>query len=372
MTALEVHRSRLVPVTAAVLLVIALASLLVLRIVAQEPPGDGQAAAHVPPPRQLDAASLEVPCWSCPEAGSWPLLFRTDLDLLAPLGSGTRNAGELLAPFEKERGSRADEAEAFMARRRSVDNRPDLGEVAPADDPLLLASEPLADQARMWFYPDIFPMEGAATRVPNLLLALSLARSWIARGVQATDAKAGLEDCRRAVRLGRLLRQEDVVLINDLVGLACIHIGTRGIFEIAQRIGDRDLALLASIVLGEVAPQRLYTSKRIAEVDVSPFVSKGSDGSYHVDLPEDRFETLLETLTSSPHRLIRGEATLGAHAVLYYGSPDHRARARVALESIASSDDIPFASLAAWALRPQPDDDLMLSHPPKAFGAHEN
>ena len=27
-----------------------------------------------------------MPCWSCPQARSWPITFKTDLDLLAPLG----------------------------------------------------------------------------------------------------------------------------------------------------------------------------------------------------------------------------------------------------------------------------------------------
>ncbi len=80
--------------------------------------------------------------------------------------------------------------------------------------------------------------------------------------VDAEDPEEGLEDCRRAIRLGRLLRQDDVVIINDLVGLACIHIGTRGVYRIAQREGDTELALLASIILGEVAPQRMMTATR--------------------------------------------------------------------------------------------------------------
>ena len=92
-------------------------------------------------------------------------------------------------------------------------------------DELLLEAEPWVDLAVMHFYPDVFPMEGAETRITNLLFMLTMARSWTARGVDADDPDQGLEDCRRAIRLGRLLRQEDVVIINDLVGLACIHIG---------------------------------------------------------------------------------------------------------------------------------------------------
>ena len=37
-------------------------------------------------PRDVQTADLEVPCWSCPSAKTWPVRFQTDLDLIAPLG----------------------------------------------------------------------------------------------------------------------------------------------------------------------------------------------------------------------------------------------------------------------------------------------
>ena len=73
-------------------------------------------------------------------------------------------------------------------------------------------------------------------------------RRWVARGLRSPDPELGLEDCRRVIRLGRLLRQEDTVIISDLVGLACIRMGTQGIYEIAVREGDAKLALLAGWV----------------------------------------------------------------------------------------------------------------------------
>ncbi len=180
--------------------------------------------------------------------------FQT-ISLIAPLGDGPANAAEFFAAFEKQRGPRAADAEAMQARR--VERSDDIGMVVAAADELLLEAEPWVDQATMRFYPDVFPMEGAGTRITNLLVMLTMARSWTARGVDADDPERGLDDCRRAIRLGRLLRQEDVVIINDLVGLACIHIGTRGVYRIAQGEGNTELALLASIVLG-VAPARRW------------------------------------------------------------------------------------------------------------------
>ena len=44
-------------------------------------------ASPVPTPLAGHGSALEVPCWSCPSARGWPVRFRTDLDLLAPLGN---------------------------------------------------------------------------------------------------------------------------------------------------------------------------------------------------------------------------------------------------------------------------------------------
>ena len=154
-------------------------------------------------------------------------------------------------------GPRAADATAAMGRR--IEGPEWIGEVLPPDDPLLLEAEPWCDQATMTFYPEIFELDGYATRITNLLLPLNFVRSWVARGVAAETTEAAMTDFRRAIRLGRLLRQEDVVVISDLVGLACIHLATRGVYERALADGDLELALLASVVLGEVAPQRLGT-----------------------------------------------------------------------------------------------------------------
>jgi hypothetical protein len=354
-------------VIAAFAVVVVLGGLLVVRLLAQEPAIALAPSASVPEPARLDAGSLEVPCWSCPYAKEWPLRFRTDLDLLAPLGTGDRNAGEFFALFEKERGSRAKDALAFMDRRVETPGHEEIGAAVPGDDPLLLEAEPWVDQAQLWFYPDIYPMEGIATRIPNLLFTLALARSWTLRGVLAEDPLEGIEDCRRAIRLGRLLRQEDVILINDLVGLACIHIGSRGVFEIAQRTGDHDLALLASIVLGEVAPQRLFTSQRITALDVTPDLSRNADGSYHLDSSERRIEALIDTLESSPDRRFLGEALMDSHAVLYLGTESQRARIRKAVESVAGCDDAVFETVAKQVLSEPPSEELFKQLlPPKS------
>jgi hypothetical protein len=355
---LDRRTSRLVPAIAAAI-VLLLGGLLAARLLARQPSPPAPPTGSVAAPLAGTLASLEVPCWSCPDAADWPIRFRTDLDLLAPLGDGAANAAEWFALFEKERGPRSKEAAAFMDRRVELPGLADFGQVVPGDDPLLLEAEPWVDQAVMSFYPEVYPMEGYDTRITNLLVPLTMARSWTARGVAADDPARGLEDCRRAIRLGRLLRQEDAVLINDLVGLACIHIGTRGVYRIAQRTGDTELALLASVVLGEVAPQRLYTSQRITEVDLTPYLEKLADGSFALDAPDAVVERIVAMATGGTDRRFRGEALLGAHIVAHHGTPSQQEKVRATLDQIAASGDPDFASFAAWSRDTLPSQTLL-------------
>jgi hypothetical protein len=288
--------------------------------------------------------------------------FQTDLDLIAPLGDGAGNAAEFFALFEKQRGPRAAEAEALMARRFEADN--ELGMIVAGDDELLVEAEPWVDQARMSFYPNIFPMEGVETRITNLLFALTLARSWTARGVDAHDPEQGLEDCRRAIRLGRLLRQEDVVIINDLVGLACIHLGSRGVYRIAQRTGDLGLALLASVVLGEVAPQRMTTAEKISAFDLAPYLRREPSGRHRLDLPDEHLEAVVEASESLTERRFFGELILTSNVVLYLGTPAQQASVRMVLTGLATGDDPIIADFAQWALDTRPTDEQLAGYYP--------
>ena len=355
-------------ITAAVTIVLVLGGLLAARLVLRwwqtsrlvVPPH-----LQVEAPRETPASDLEVPCWSCPSAKQWPVRFQTDLDLLAPLGDGPANAAEFFALFEKERGTRAGDAEAAQSRR--FERADDIGMVVAPDDELLLEAEPWVDQAAMRFYPDVFPMEGGGTRITNLLVMLTLARSWTARGVDAADPEEGLADCRRAIRLGRLLRQDDVVIINDLVGLACIHIGARGVYRIAQREGDTGLALLAAIVIGEVAPQRLMTAERISVFDLKPYVRHEANGRVALDLPDSYLDTAMETAERFTERRFFGEVCMTGILILHRGTPAQQARIREQLEGLAANDDPMISGFARWALETQPTDEIFTEwYPPPA------
>jgi hypothetical protein len=294
-------------------------------------------AASLPGPGSIDA--LKVPCWGCPEADGWPIAYRTDLDLLAPLGKGAGNAALWLKDFSKQVGAREDEAE--QAAKRRVEGPGDYGKVLSGDDPLLVEALPWADQAVMRFYPDVYPMEGFETRLPNLLFALTVGKSWAARAAVHPDAPTAPDDCRRAIRWGRLLRQDDTTLIQDLIGLACIRLGTEQLYAIAVRRGDHQLALASAIVLGEHAPQRLRTAHLMTRLDLTS--SRG------IDVTDRKLDAVIEAARSSKDRRFRLEGIYKLAVVRAVGSRQQRQAAETALDELTGSPDPLLSAAARWA-----------------------
>jgi hypothetical protein len=349
--------SKKLPVTAAAAAIAVLAALLALRVLFPGPvaalKAPSAAAATVPAPAATDLASLDLPAWHHSKNKGWPLAYKTDLDLLAPLGSGRANAGEWLAQFANEVGPRAAEAQASIDRRVE---HPVLAKVLPFDDPLLAEAEPWCDQAEMRFYPELFPLEGFATRLPNLLLPMALARTWVARGLDAASDEAALADFRRAIRLGRLLRQEDAILISDLVGLECIRVGAWGIFT-RFKASDPALALVASVVVGEAAPQRLLTAERITALSLSPYLRDVGDGRFVLTAPDSVLASATAMATAGTDRRFVAEAALTAAVFALLGSPDQQARADELLATMAADPDPVIATLARWTLDHPPASD---------------
>jgi hypothetical protein len=291
--------------------------------------------------------ALTVPCWSCPIAKEWPVRFRTDLDLLAPLGTGPANAAEWFKDFAKPDGRRYEEAEAAMARRVDAG---ETGKVLPANDPLLLEAEPWCDQATMRFYPGVFPQKGVETQLPNLLLDLTFARSWIARGEKEANPEKALADFRRVVRFGRLLRQEDATVMSDLVGLACIRIGAEAIYGLAAKRGDTPLMLAAAIVQGEAAPQRLSTAALLTRLDVTSSVKTGAAGESTLELPERKLDDLVKVATASPDLRFRAEAIVVLNFVRFLGTAGQQEKALSVLNRLAAEKESEnLAALAAWS-----------------------
>jgi hypothetical protein len=293
--------------------------------------------AHVPLPIHIDVP--KVPCWSCPDSEKWPIRFQTDLDVLAPLGDGPANAGLWLKDFARPQGARLEEAEA--ATKRRVEAPGGIGLVLPPNDPLLEEAEPWADQSSMRFYPDVWAAEGASTPIPNLLVAITLSRSWVARAASNPDSPAAIEDCRRAIRWGRLLRQEDATVIQDLVGLACIRIGAEQLYELAARRGDQPLMLAAAIVQGEAAPQRLRSAEFMTRIL--------TDGKYEKVMGQN-VDRAIQAAETSPDRRFRNEAIVMLGFTRFMGTSDQRESAEKTLTGLKSSSDALTAGNARWAL----------------------
>lgn len=343
--------------TVALAVLAALAGLLVVRVSVGQPPRafatSQPPAAIVPAPGQFTLDKLDLPCWGCLWAQGWPLRYVTDLDLIAPLGTGTANAATWFAQFAKPNGPRFAEAEAALARRvqhGALPIAPKGLDVLPPNDPLLAEAATWCDQSTMRFYPAVFPVQGGETQLPNNLLAVTFARSWMARGYDAADFDAAMPDFRRVIRLGRLLRQDDVVLINDLVGLTFIRWGVEAIYDRAHKEGRRDLALLTAVLAGEGPPQRYLSAARQTEADVTPYVRRAADGSTILDLPDARFDAIRTTANASPDRRFRIEAMGSLRLVVRFAPATMRAQARAVLEQLARSDDPIVAASARWNL----------------------
>lgn len=359
------RKSKMLPVVLAAAVIVFLTGSLGARLVARGGAANALRAPNsvVPEPDSIELTDIEVPCWGCLGSIDWAVKFQTDLDLLAPLGNGTANAAEWFALFTKEIGPRTDDATVAMARR--VDGPDWVGSVLPADDPLLLEAEPWCDQATMAFYPNIYEFDGYRTRVPNLLLPLNFARSWVARGLVAEDESEAMGDFRRAIRLGRLLRQEEITVIADLVALECIHLGLRGIYERALSGGDVELALLASIAVGEVAPQRFATKQHLTSTDMVDSIRLDDDGEIEFRLQSGKLDTVIETANSSPDRRFRLEAVLGLNTVRSLGTSEEKERATDVLRELAVDSDPAVAAGAQWGLANEPDVEQLKEWLPK-------
>lgn len=362
-------------VFAAIAVVVLLAGTLGVRLLAQgrsasskavpaRLPRYTQAAPPASVPAPLPIGALKVPCWGCPDGNEWPIAFQTDLDLLAPLGKGTANAALWLKDFSKQVGAR--EADAEEAANRRVEGPGDYGKVLPGEDPLLAEAEPWADQGVMRLYPDVYPVAGFETRLPNLLFALTLSKSWAARAATHPDSPAAIEDVRRAIRLGRLLRQDDATVIQDLVGIACIRLGAAQLYDLAVRRGDHQLALASAIVLGEHAPQRLRTAQILTRLELTAVdgfepTHLGRVFKSGHEVTESKLAAVLEIAKNAAGRRFRLEAVAQLHLVRQLGSKAQQARVEETLDGLIGGPDPLVAAAARHARQTTIDDETLTS-----------
>jgi hypothetical protein len=319
------------------------------------PAGAGEAPPHPP---SISLADVPDPFW-------WPthifegdpvaLEFAVDLDLLAPLGSKPGNGAVWFSDFTKIIGPRRNEVERAEEAARTVVVHGKERAILPPGHPLLLEAEPHVDQAVWSFYPEVWPWQGGPTPIANLIFALQLGRSWVARGESADSPEGSAEDFRRTVRLGRLLLQDDVVYIQNLVGIALVRLGAEAIFNDARKRGDGATAALAALILQDCTALRLELTRRFQRLAVfEDFVARvvGPDGTGRTELrlPNARFDRLLAAATSEPCRALRIEAMVPLWITSRIGTESQRATALKALTALADDADGLVAAAAAEVL----------------------
>lgn len=355
MTLFRANRTML-PVLAAgavsLLLAASLAGRVVARVVPSRPPVpkaslmDPEAPpASVPSPAPLDVSDLPTPyCWTCPDSDFHPQQFQVDLDVLAPLGDGPANAAEWLRLFARGDGSRYEET-AERAVRKQVGDRP--WRVFPFDDPLLREAEAWVDQARCSFYPEIWQLQGADTQLPNLLFALNLARTWVARGRLSNDPEAAKQDYRRAIRMGRLLRQDDLTLIQDLVAIACIRLGAQALYDQARAEGDAVMMTATALVVTDKDAMRHFAAKRIRiSTRVLESVRQGWFGGLTLETTDMEVTELVHLARRVPERRYRLQALLALEVVRHLGTEEQVSEVLDVLDELATSDDEVTAGMA--------------------------
>jgi hypothetical protein len=330
-------------VLAAAALLVVLAAFLGVRIsartIAAGVPVVGPATGVVTEPAPIVVSELATPfCWGCSWNREAPLDFQVDLDLLAPLGDGPDNMAVWLASFAHG-GARqeTDGRDVYDGRLTEVTIDGETWRVLPGDDPLLLEAEAWVDQARCRFYPDVWEPAGVQTQVPDLMLTLHLSRSWVARGKQAADPDQARRDFRRAIRLGRLLRQDDVTVIQDLVAIADIRIGAEALYELSRNEGDAGTMVVAALTLADKDAMRQHTARWVTTFE----------RAFRPGGPSDtEMESMVELLRAVPERRFRMEGLISMQAVKHVGTREQREEAVRLLEEFAAGDDELLAGMA--------------------------
>jgi len=300
-------------------------------------------------PKPIVLGDLPTPyCWGCSWNKEAPFEFQVDLDLLAPLGHGEQNAALWFRQFAAD-GARSIDAGLEPYKERRVDVKLDGNEwkVLPGDDPLLLEAEPWVDQATCSFYPDVWEVTGMDTAIPNLLFMLDLARAWVVRGKLADDPERAVADFRRAVRLGRLLRQDDVTIIQDLVAIACIRIGAEAMYELARDQGDGATMVVATLVLTDKDAMRLQTAQRFTVFEPGVSVNGLDADKLSLRIDDAELDSIIRLTRQLTERRFRFEGLNALLLVKHLGSPGQQDAASAALVKLAADPDELFAGMAA-------------------------
>ncbi|MEM7248117.1 MAG: hypothetical protein AAF533_22480 [Acidobacteriota bacterium] len=310
------------------------------------PPVPVAPPAHVPEPLPLrleDLPSAEL--FSSSDERLPSLEFRIDLDLVAPMGDGTANAALWFRSFSWGDGRRK--------YRPALDERALSPGLYTPDDPLLLEAERWVDQAKCSFYPEVWGHSGtfASSGAPPVDFFLKLGRTWCLRGQKSDDPDQAMADFRRVIRLGRLLRQDDVDIYTDVLGVSLIRKGAAAMAEQARLSGDTVLVAYCAWIINDCDSIRHEVSRRKSMSNALWKVRKGRFTESLV-LSQRELDRMLLVANEDPSRALRIEAAFQVQMLRDKG--DRRAQRRAAEETLKGlvNDADPFvASTAQFMLR---------------------
>jgi len=174
----------------------------------------------------------------------------------------------------------------------------------------------------------------------------------VARGQNVADDGLALEDYRRSIRLGRLLLQDDVIYIQNLIGIHLVRTGAEAIYRFARERGDGATAAFAALVLQDCAVLRLEGYRRFRDIAIfSDFVARldteNEGDQIELRLPDDRLAVLVKIATEDPNRPFRIESTTPLWITSHIGTAQQRELAGKTLGGLVDDPDDLVATAAA-------------------------
>jgi len=279
----------------------------------------------------------------------------TLLDDIAPLGDGRENVAPWFADFSGQSGARASEYVAAQERARAwvreMDERgtPVPHRERPAfrfDDPLVREAEGRLESGVLRFYEDVYEIDAWKTPLPNLLMAIQLGKLWIARADREPDFPVALEDYRRAIRIGRLLRREDVILITGWTGLQVVQDGLEALSRRQRAVGDTAGADRTGVALAALMAERLEMVRVFDVLNIQDDVLRRW-WQLKVRVPGWKVDEVRDLARAHPSRAVRIEAQMALAILSNFADDDAREAASRTLDELVEDADPLVAKFAA-------------------------
>lgn len=319
----------------------------------------GESSSEVPLPKAANPEGYPTPRnWAKDISfnNTLKLEFGLDLDYLAPLGKGTTNAAVWLSQFSKGVGAREGELKEILKDRISFKYGKKEWKILPGDHPHLGEAEPWTEQAECRFFKKIWSPQSHEHNMPNLFHALMIGKSYVARGLNETDPAKAAEDFRRVIRLGRLLRQDDITVIHDLMAVYLIRLGAEAHYVSARQHGDTETMLLCALIINDANSIRFISSKRNEILGTVSQQISSKMGSFRVFASKMDFEDdVIKEIISGTHvayeRRFRLEFMDTLWDVMHTGEASQKKLAKEALELLTEDSDAVVVARAKWLLK---------------------